>query len=34
MDGVRRGRGKPKKYWGEVIRLAMSRFQVTKHMTI
>ncbi|XP_049381377.1 uncharacterized protein LOC125845938 [Solanum stenotomum] len=32
--GVRRGRGRPKKYWGEVIRQDMAQFQLTRDMTL
>ncbi|XP_070026581.1 uncharacterized protein [Nicotiana sylvestris] len=33
MADLRKGRGKPKKYWGEVIRQNMSLLQLTKDMT-
>ncbi|XP_070026472.1 uncharacterized protein [Nicotiana sylvestris] len=31
---TRRGRGWPKKYWGEVIRQDMARLQISKDMTL
>ncbi|XP_059282471.1 uncharacterized protein LOC132036212 [Lycium ferocissimum] len=34
MDGFRRGRGRPKKYWGEVIRQDMAHLQLTEDMTL
>ncbi|XP_055808172.1 uncharacterized protein LOC129876703 [Solanum dulcamara] len=34
MDGYRRGRGRPKKYWGEVIRQDMAQLQLTEDMTL
>ena len=34
MDGFRRGRGRPKKYWGEVIRQDMTQLQLTEDMTL
>ncbi|KAK4356059.1 hypothetical protein RND71_025030 [Anisodus tanguticus] len=34
MDGFRSGRGRPKKYWGEVIRRDMSHVQLTEDMTL
>ncbi|KAF3667539.1 Myosin-9 [Capsicum annuum] len=34
MDGFRRGRGRPKKYWGEVIRRDMEQLQLTEDMTL
>ncbi|KAK4359787.1 hypothetical protein RND71_022016 [Anisodus tanguticus] len=34
MDGFRRGRGRPKKYWGEVIRWDMAQVQLTEDMTL
>ncbi|KAF3638194.1 putative pre-mRNA-processing factor 6-like [Capsicum annuum] len=34
LDGFRRGRGKPKKYWGEVIRRDMEQLQLTEDMTL
>ncbi|XP_060179517.1 B3 domain-containing protein REM17-like isoform X4 [Lycium barbarum] len=34
MDGFRRGRGRPKKYWGEVIRHDMAQLQLTEDMTL
>ncbi|KAK4353468.1 hypothetical protein RND71_028986 [Anisodus tanguticus] len=34
MDGFRRGRGRPKKYWGEVIRRDMAQVQLTEDMTL
>ncbi|XP_060210151.1 uncharacterized protein LOC132637024 [Lycium barbarum] len=33
-DGFRRGRGRPKKYWGEVIRQDMAHFLLTEDMTL
>ncbi|XP_070008736.1 uncharacterized protein [Nicotiana sylvestris] len=32
--GTRRGRGRPKKYWGEVIRQDMVRLQISEDMTL
>nr|XP_016436653.1 PREDICTED: uncharacterized protein LOC107762784 [Nicotiana tabacum] len=32
--GVRRGRGRPKRYWGEVIRNDMARMRVSEDMTL
>ncbi|XP_070002810.1 uncharacterized protein [Nicotiana sylvestris] len=32
--GMRRGRGRPKKYWGEVIRQDMARLRITEDMTL
>ncbi|KAM3252338.1 hypothetical protein P3L10_006408 [Capsicum annuum] len=34
LDGFRRGRGRPKKYWGEVIRRDMEQLQLTVDMTL
>ncbi|KAF3638986.1 hypothetical protein FXO37_24149 [Capsicum annuum] len=34
MDGFRRGRGRPKKYWREVIRHDMEQLQLTEDMTL
>ncbi|KAF3664052.1 putative galacturonosyltransferase 7-like [Capsicum annuum] len=34
MDGFRRGSGKPKKYWREVIRHDMEQLQLTEDMTL
>ncbi|XP_060191168.1 uncharacterized protein LOC132620753 [Lycium barbarum] len=34
LDGFRRGRGRPKKYWGEVIRQDLALFQITEDMTL
>ncbi|KAK4349244.1 hypothetical protein RND71_031999 [Anisodus tanguticus] len=34
MEGFSRGRGKPKKYWGEVIRRDMAQVQLTEDMTL
>ncbi|PHT27173.1 Protein ZINC INDUCED FACILITATOR-LIKE 1 [Capsicum baccatum] len=34
LDGFRRGRGRPKKYWGEVIRRDMEPLQLTEDMTL
>ncbi|XP_070007264.1 uncharacterized protein [Nicotiana sylvestris] len=32
--GTRRGRGRPKKYWGEVIRQDMARLRITEDMAL
>jgi len=32
--GTRRGRGRPKKYWGEVIRQYMARLKIFEDMTL
>jgi len=32
--GTRRGRGRPKKYWGEVIRQDMARLKITEDMAL
>ncbi|XP_070002878.1 uncharacterized protein [Nicotiana sylvestris] len=32
--GTRRGRGRPKKYWGEVIRQDMTRLRITEDMAL
>ncbi|KAM3395287.1 hypothetical protein P3S68_004292 [Capsicum galapagoense] len=34
LDDFRRGRGRPKKYWGEVIRRDMEQLQLTEDMTL
>ncbi|XP_070023320.1 uncharacterized protein [Nicotiana sylvestris] len=34
MESLRRGRGRPNKYWGEVIRQDMALLQLTKDMTL
>ncbi|KAF3626844.1 Ubiquitin carboxyl-terminal hydrolase 7 [Capsicum annuum] len=34
MDGFRRARGRPKKYWREVIRHDMKQLQLTENMTL
>ncbi|XP_070003612.1 uncharacterized protein [Nicotiana sylvestris] len=34
METLRRGRRRPKKYWGEVIRQDMALLQLTKDMTL
>ncbi|KAF3636195.1 hypothetical protein FXO37_25555 [Capsicum annuum] len=34
LDGFKRGRGRPKKYWGEVIRRDMEQLQLTEDMTL
>ncbi|KAF3648364.1 hypothetical protein FXO37_19499 [Capsicum annuum] len=34
LDGFRQGRGRPKKYWREVIRRDMEQFQLTEDMTL
>ncbi|KAF3638603.1 ATP-dependent 6-phosphofructokinase 4, chloroplastic [Capsicum annuum] len=34
MDGFRRGRGRPKKYWRDVIRHDMKLLQLTEDMTL
>ncbi|KAF3651837.1 Cysteine proteinase inhibitor 6 [Capsicum annuum] len=34
LDGFRRGRGRPKKYWGEVVRRDMEQLQLTEDMTL
>ncbi|XP_070025956.1 uncharacterized protein [Nicotiana sylvestris] len=33
MAGLRRGRGRPKMYWGDVIRHDMAQLQLTEDMT-
>ncbi|KAG5611654.1 hypothetical protein H5410_022935 [Solanum commersonii] len=33
-EGTRRGRGRPKKYWGEVIRQDMAQLHITEDMTL
>jgi len=32
--GTRRGRGRPKKYWGEVIKRDMARLRITEDMAL
>ncbi|XP_070050962.1 uncharacterized protein [Nicotiana tomentosiformis] len=34
LEGLRRGRGRPKKSWGEVIRHNMAQLQLTEDMTL
>ncbi|XP_070025286.1 uncharacterized protein [Nicotiana sylvestris] len=34
VEGMRRGRGRPKKYWREVIRQDMARLQISEGMTL
>ncbi|XP_070035032.1 uncharacterized protein [Nicotiana tomentosiformis] len=34
LEGLRRGRGRPKKRWGEVIRQDMTQLQLTEDMTL
>ncbi|KAK4730683.1 hypothetical protein R3W88_023671 [Solanum pinnatisectum] len=34
IEGLRRGRGRPKKYWIEVIRKDMTSLKLTKDMTL
>ncbi|KAM3337708.1 hypothetical protein P3S68_032033 [Capsicum galapagoense] len=34
LDGFRRGRGRPKKHWGEVVRRDMEQLQLTEDMTL
>ncbi|KAK6803101.1 hypothetical protein RDI58_000885 [Solanum bulbocastanum] len=34
IDGFKRGRGRSKKYWGEVIRYDITQLQLTKDMTL
>ncbi|OIT08557.1 hypothetical protein A4A49_18166 [Nicotiana attenuata] len=34
LVGTRRGRGRPKKYWGEVIRQDMARLQISEDMAL
>ncbi|XP_070030132.1 uncharacterized protein [Nicotiana sylvestris] len=34
MESLRRGRGRPKKYWGEVIRQDIALLQLTEDMTL
>ncbi|KAG5584745.1 hypothetical protein H5410_045179 [Solanum commersonii] len=34
IEGTRRGRGRPKKYWGEVIRQDMAQLHITEDMTL
>ncbi|KAG5601727.1 hypothetical protein H5410_033097 [Solanum commersonii] len=33
-EGTRRGRGRPKKYWGEVIRQDLTQLHLTKDITL
>ncbi|XP_070025242.1 uncharacterized protein [Nicotiana sylvestris] len=34
VEGTRRGKGRPKKYWGEVIRKDMARLQIFEDMAL
>ncbi|XP_070007691.1 uncharacterized protein [Nicotiana sylvestris] len=34
VEGMRRGRGQPKKYWGDVIRQDTVRLQIFEDMTL
>ena len=34
LNGFSRGRGRPSKYWGEVIRRDMKQLQLTEDMTL
>ena len=34
IDGFRQGRGRPKKYWREVIRHDMEHLQLSEDMTL
>ncbi|XP_070043830.1 uncharacterized protein [Nicotiana tomentosiformis] len=34
VEGMRRGKGRPKKYWGEVIRQDMARLQISEDMAL
>ncbi|KAG5610770.1 hypothetical protein H5410_022051 [Solanum commersonii] len=34
VEGTRRGRGRPKKYWGEVIRQDLAQLQLTEDITL
>ncbi|KAL3363598.1 hypothetical protein AABB24_012720 [Solanum stoloniferum] len=34
VEGTRRGRGRPKKYWGEVIRQDLAQLRITEDMTL
>ncbi|XP_070043285.1 uncharacterized protein [Nicotiana tomentosiformis] len=34
LTGMRRGRGRPKKYWGEVIRQDMMRTEISEGMAL
>ncbi|KAF3633985.1 GDP-mannose transporter GONST1 [Capsicum annuum] len=34
LDGFKRGRGRPKKYWREVIRRDMEQLRLTEYMTL
>ena len=34
LGGTQRGRGRPKKYWGEMIRHDMAKLNLTEDMTL
>ncbi|KAG5589714.1 hypothetical protein H5410_040228, partial [Solanum commersonii] len=34
VEGTQRGRGRPKKYWGEVIRQDLAQLHLTEDMTL
>ncbi|WMV26024.1 hypothetical protein MTR67_019409, partial [Solanum verrucosum] len=34
VEGTRRGRGRPRKYWGEVIRQDLAQLHITEDMTL
>ncbi|KAG5598551.1 hypothetical protein H5410_029921 [Solanum commersonii] len=34
VEGTRRGRGRPKKYWEEVIRQDLAMLHITEDMTL
>ncbi|KAG5619742.1 hypothetical protein H5410_004960, partial [Solanum commersonii] len=34
VEGTRRGKGRPKKYWGEVIRQDLAQLHLTEDMTL
>lgn len=34
IEDTRRGRGRPKKYWGKVIRQDMAQLRITEEMTL
>ncbi|KAG5574761.1 hypothetical protein H5410_054895 [Solanum commersonii] len=34
VEGTQRGRGRPKKYWGEVIRQGLAQLHLTEDMTL
>ncbi|WMV12452.1 hypothetical protein MTR67_005837 [Solanum verrucosum] len=34
VEGTQRGRGRPKKYWGEVIRQDLAQLHITEEMTL